>query len=499
MLTAILLALTLSAGQTDPQAVLAQADAWSKTYQERGRTAADKAAILEFLGAHDGEFAADPAYLLAKMRLLFDVGEDDRAFDVFDLVPDGALTSPADLANRLRSRVLRDPAAALPLARRLAAASPQAFVRWVHQSLAQHYAPAIKAAVNTPAHDALLAALAEIEPAASTISALRTWRDAQRTTDPAVLRALAQARPFAPDAYAPRYLLLLADRLEARPDLADDGRALRRRVVAAVRAELDALKRDDPKRPRDRYWLAYAYAADARSARAAGNRGAELAAMADAARFSAEPADRQVEYQYAYEKATLGGAAEYRSAYADALEREGRLEDALAQRTEIAKIDPRMLTAVQQLFARVRPAESFDRYWLDAQLAGRPAAPDFSLPTPGGSTVALASLRGRWVLLDFWGTWCQPCQAEMPDVDALAREHPGRVLTIAMHDTAAAVASYMRQRGFTFPVAIGTDEVERAFAVPYYPYKLLVAPDGRTLPIPNGNWRAHALPRLEDR
>ena len=491
----IALAAALLAGQADLPSVLAQADALSKTYLDRGQTSADKSAILDFLAAHDRELGADPAYLLAKFRLLMDVGESERAFDVFDLIPDDALSAPTDLANRLRARFVPDPAAALPLARRLAAASMPAFVRWVHQSLAQQYAPAIKPAVDTPAHDAVLAALSESGATAGAVSALRAWRDAQRMND-ASLRGLAQVSASAPEAYAPRYRLLLADRLEARPALEADARALRQRVVAGVREEVDALASGDEKRPRDRYWLAFAYAAEARAARARRDRDAELAALAQAARFSPDGDDRRMRHLYAYEKATLGGADEYRSAYADALESAGRLDDALAQRADIARLDPQTLQALQRLFARVRPGDSFDSYWLETQLAGRPAAPDFSLASPSGSIVALSSFRGRWVLLDFWGTWCQPCQAEMPDVDALAREHPGHVLTVAMHDAAATVASYMRQRGFSFPVAIGTDEVERAYAVPYYPFKLLIAPDGRTLPVLNENWREQALRHL---
>jgi hypothetical protein len=54
-----------------------------------------------------------------------------------------------------------------------------------------------------------------------------------------------------------------------------------------------------------------------------------------------------------------------------------------------------------------------------------------------------------------------------------------------MPDTAAIVARYKQQRGFTFPVAIGTEVVERAFAVPYFPFKVLVAPEGPWLAVQN--------------
>lgn len=50
------------------------------------------------------------------------------------------------------------------------------------------------------------------------------------------------------------------------------------------------------------------------------------------------------------------------------------------------------------------------------------AAPDFSLPTGDGSkTVKLSDLRGKWVFVNFWATWCPPCRDEMPSMEMLNR------------------------------------------------------------------------------
>ncbi|MDR1527096.1 MAG: AhpC/TSA family protein [Dysgonamonadaceae bacterium] len=51
-------------------------------------------------------------------------------------------------------------------------------------------------------------------------------------------------------------------------------------------------------------------------------------------------------------------------------------------------------------------------------------APDISLPTPDGTIVALSSLRGQYVLIDFWASWCKPCLREVPNVkEVYAKYH----------------------------------------------------------------------------
>jgi thiol-disulfide isomerase/thioredoxin len=53
-------------------------------------------------------------------------------------------------------------------------------------------------------------------------------------------------------------------------------------------------------------------------------------------------------------------------------------------------------------------------------------APDFQLPNPAGTNVSLASFKGKWVLLDFWASWCKPCRAENPLLVQLAKKYGSR-------------------------------------------------------------------------
>ncbi|QAA76181.1 MAG: hypothetical protein BIP78_0415 [Candidatus Bipolaricaulis sibiricus] len=57
-------------------------------------------------------------------------------------------------------------------------------------------------------------------------------------------------------------------------------------------------------------------------------------------------------------------------------------------------------------------------------------APDFSLPDFSGAAVSLSSFRGCPVILDFWASWCRPCQASVPKLEALRQRHAATGLKV---------------------------------------------------------------------
>jgi cytochrome c biogenesis protein CcmG/thiol:disulfide interchange protein DsbE len=88
------------------------------------------------------------------------------------------------------------------------------------------------------------------------------------------------------------------------------------------------------------------------------------------------------------------------------------------------------------------------------------AAPDFSLQTPDGETVALSDLRGQVVLINFWATWCGPCRAEMPAIQHVYDEYANQgftVLAINIQEGEGQVAPFVDQFELTFPVLLDRD------------------------------------------
>jgi len=109
-------------------------------------------------------------------------------------------------------------------------------------------------------------------------------------------------------------------------------------------------------------------------------------------------------------------------------------------------------------------------------------APDFTIRLDSGETVKLSDLKGRVVLLNFWGTWCPPCRREMPDFQALYEDHADEgfvILALAQLDTPENVAQFREEMGLTFWMAMDEDQrINDLYSVPGQPASLLIDQDG---------------------
>lgn len=89
------------------------------------------------------------------------------------------------------------------------------------------------------------------------------------------------------------------------------------------------------------------------------------------------------------------------------------------------------------------------------------SAPDFQLENLHGGVSMLPEYRGKVVLINFWATWCGPCKAEMPTMEALYQAYHGRgfeILALSIDSLgASAVRTYIEASGFTFPVLMDSE------------------------------------------
>ncbi|KFM99730.1 thiol:disulfide interchange protein [Bacillus clarus] len=88
-------------------------------------------------------------------------------------------------------------------------------------------------------------------------------------------------------------------------------------------------------------------------------------------------------------------------------------------------------------------------------------APNFELTKLDGTKVKLSDLKGKTVILNFWATWCGPCQQEMPDMEAFYKKHKDNVEILAVNYTPSEggngeekINKFVKEKGVTFPILL---------------------------------------------
>jgi cytochrome c biogenesis protein CcmG/thiol:disulfide interchange protein DsbE len=141
-----------------------------------------------------------------------------------------------------------------------------------------------------------------------------------------------------------------------------------------------------------------------------------------------------------------------------------------------------VIVALLLVLATRRSAEQADA---DSPLLGKPA-PEVIGPGMDGSTIRLSQLRGRYVLVNFFASWCVPCANEHDDLVRFQTRHEqvgdATVLSVNFNDTLANARDFFEKRGGDWPVlADDRGKVALDFGVRGPPESFLVDPSGIVL------------------
>jgi cytochrome c biogenesis protein CcmG, thiol:disulfide interchange protein DsbE len=137
----------------------------------------------------------------------------------------------------------------------------------------------------------------------------------------------------------------------------------------------------------------------------------------------------------------------------------------------------------------------------DEALAIGDSAPDKKMARLDGSgTGSLADYRGRWVLVNFWASWCDPCRDEAPTLERFHRARAAEgftVLGINLDDASDDAKGFVEELGLTYPQLRDGDGRERrdAYGMTGFPESFLVDPEGRIALIRRGPVDAAYLDR----
>ncbi|HVH45428.1 MAG TPA: TlpA disulfide reductase family protein [Labilithrix sp.] len=131
---------------------------------------------------------------------------------------------------------------------------------------------------------------------------------------------------------------------------------------------------------------------------------------------------------------------------------------------------------------------------------GEPLAALANAGADAPKTLELASLRGHPVVLDFWATWCGPCQAEAPIVNTIAQRYKDRGLAVVGVNTSdedGLAARFVRKKGLGFPIVYDeNNSIAKQYGVSSLPTLIVVSKAGKIVAVRHGVTSDSALDEI---
>ncbi len=158
------------------------------------------------------------------------------------------------------------------------------------------------------------------------------------------------------------------------------------------------------------------------------------------------------------------------------------------------------MSGIKTLFVRWRPSVAPFLIACSLVIGGvARAADDFTLPGLDGQQHSLSDYRGKWVLVNYWATWCPPCLEELPELEVFHNGAAGKAMVLGVNMEAIerpALRAFVEEQFLSYPILIATEQPSREQLlgpVEGLPTSYLVTPEGEVVARQVGPITAEAI------
>ena len=148
------------------------------------------------------------------------------------------------------------------------------------------------------------------------------------------------------------------------------------------------------------------------------------------------------------------------------------------------------MNTTRKLNSPFRPGALLLGLLLTLCMAQAATAGDWKLKDKDGVRYSLSGLKGKWVLVNFWATWCPPCLEEIPDLIGLHEAHKNKdlvVIGVALDSTRESVVEFVAKKKINYPIVFGDyDLAAQVGEVEALPTSYLYDPTGKLVSYQQG-------------